>query len=135
MNNYKIKWRIVPLPSKKENASYWFFFARKWADFMRNLLSLKVSKSVYAEMPKLRRVIPRETRSEDWIDHLKSRNEAMAEKFMAVSTVFDDKPVLFKAYVLATVFNFTATDFEEMMGSLQSPGSDDVRHISSLSDI
>ena len=118
--NYKIKWRLVPIPSKREDPSYWFFFAKKWADFMRTLLSIKVTKKMYSELPAIRELIPKETRSEEWRDFLSKRNESLAKNFMEVSTVFDDKPKVFKAFVLVVMFGFDSETFSSMLNSLNS---------------
>lgn len=124
--NYKIKFRItIGDDSSQKNVNFLKYYMPKWSRFMSIVMSRKLSSTPtdstasVKELPFLRPLIKKSTKTVDLIDLLNKKDSDLARLMLEVSPLFDSAPVDLKAHILA-VFGVNHLELKEYLQNSES---------------
>jgi hypothetical protein len=108
---YLIKFRfVINYKGSKRSESFYQYYLPRWGNFLKKCMQIKLPKYLVLDLPRLRKVVPKNLTVEEISDLLVSKNAMLARSLIDTAPLFNSSPKDLKVHILAT-FNISSDDY------------------------
>lgn len=109
--NYLIKFRfVINYKGSKRSESFYQYYMPRWSIFLKKCMQIRLPKYLVLDLPRLRKVVPKNLTVEEVSDLLISKNAMLARLLIDSAPLFNSSPKDLKVHILAS-FNISSDEF------------------------